>query len=238
MRRPVVLTMAVVVTVGVLALALHGATAKRPFAQTLGVSVATSVAPLRPGDEACQGPIALASTTSAITFNPGTPKAEPGPRIDVSVRAAGTRRVLATATVPQGFDPRIPQTVHTAPVPKDTFVDVCFRNASRRGTALLFGDQYTGVYGSGIAGVNPTITTSSAKLNGNDLAGDIAVVFPYAHPRSETSLLPAMFERASLWRPSWVGPWVYWTLLALLVIGAPVLLTRALLSAVRADAEA
>jgi hypothetical protein len=40
--------------------------------------------------------------------------------------------------------------------------------------------------------------------------------------------LPHAFERASVFRPGWVGPWLYWLLAAAVLLGIPVLLARAL----------
>lgn len=229
------ITLATVIVVGVAALVVRGLTTERSFGQTLGVTPVISVATLHPGDMACQKPIALAEKTSLVTFNPGTPHAEPGPRIEVAMRAAGTDRVLSSGAIPRGFDPRVAQTARIAPVPADTRVDVCFRNADSRGTALLFGDSAENAASVHATAAHATISTSAATLNGKDLPGDIAIVFPYAHPPTKLSLIPTMFERASLWRPSWMGPGVYWVLLALIVCGCPVLLGGALLSATRSD---
>jgi hypothetical protein len=33
---------------------------------------------------------------------------------------------------------------------------------------------------------------------------------------STLSLIPTIFRRASLFRPSWIGPWLYWLLVAVL----------------------
>jgi hypothetical protein len=46
------------------------------------------------------------------------------------------------------------------------------------------------------------------------------------------ALVPDAFERASRFRPEWVGPWTFWTLLGLLVAGLPALLAAAYRSAV------
>jgi hypothetical protein len=41
-----------------------------------------------------------------------------------------------------------------------------------------------------------------------------------------------MLDRAALFRAPWLGPWVYWILVAALFVVAPWLLLRALRSAV------
>ncbi len=57
--------------------------------------------------------------------------------------------------------------------------------------------------------------------------------FQRAEPRSLAGLLPAMFDRAALFRAEWVGAWTYWVLALLCVFAVPLLLVRALRSAVR-----
>lgn len=234
MRRATTWTLAAAVAVAVIGIAIHALTTERPYGQTLGVPVFKPIVPLAPGHTGCEGPVALAEDTQRVEFNPGTPHGEPGPAIDVTLRAAGTPRVLARGRLAGGFDPRLPQFASVAPaVAQNTVVDVCFRNAARRGTALLFGSDATTFFRAG--GSAPRTAADHASVDGRRVSGNVAVVFPYVHPRSEASLLPRMLERASLWRPAWIGPGVYWALLAVLVLACPVLLTRALLSACRSD---
>ena len=70
-----------------------------------------------------------------------------------------------------------------------------------------------------------------------DLLGDPArrplptFTFLREDSASMLSLLPDAFERASRFRPSWVGPWTYWLVLALVAAGVPALLAAALRSA-------
>jgi hypothetical protein len=47
-------------------------------------------------------------------------------------------------------------------------------------------------------------------------------------PRSTLSQLPTIFHRASIFRPSWVGAWTFWLLLACVLAGLPGLLWVAL----------
>jgi hypothetical protein len=62
------------------------------------------------------------------------------------------------------------------------------------------------------------------------LAGErdygIATVFRRSRPRSTLSQVPTIFERAAIFRP--VGVWVYWALLAALLVGVPALIWRAI----------
>lgn len=47
----------------------------------------------------------------------------------------------------------------------------------------------------------------------------LAFLFLRRHPESLLSLLPTVFRRAALFRPTWVGPWTFWLLLAGVLAG-------------------
>jgi hypothetical protein len=222
MRSRAAIFLIATVAVGVFALLVGRAFDERPLQQRLGVFTDHSVASLSGGQTACQGSIALVDDTSAVTFNPGTPHAEPGPEIVATVRDSYSQKVLSTGRVAAGFDPRKAQTIGLSPAVKaNSQVDVCFRNVGP-GRVLLFGDTQRG-------DVHATVATSIASIDGRPLLNDdIALVFPRKSPKSVLALIPEMFTRASLFRPGFVGPWMYWLLAALILVGAPLLLARAL----------
>jgi hypothetical protein len=235
MRSRAALALVVTAALGLVALLVGRAFDERPLQQRLGVLVQGAVATLAPGHMGCQGPIAMADDASAVEFNPGTPHAEPGPAIDATVRDTNTRAVLATGRLAAGFDPRKPQTIQLSrPLKANAIVDICFRNAGP-GMTLLFGDSEVGsplFERAGVAGQHPSISTSMASVDGQPLPSqDLAVVFPRRSPKSVLALVPQIFRRAALFRPGAVGPWVYWLLAALILVGAPLLLARALASA-------
>jgi len=66
---------------------------------------------------------------------------------------------------------------------------------------------------------------------------DIGLELERSRDRSLLALIPDAFDRAALFRPGWVGAWTYWLLLGALVIGVPVLLSRALASAAASDED-
>lgn len=68
-------------------------------------------------------------------------------------------------------------------------------------------------------------------------SGRFSLLFLRPHPISLLSSLPAIFARASLFRPTWMGAWAFWALLALLLVGFAVG-GVAITQAVRADLEA
>jgi hypothetical protein len=225
MRSRAALALLATATLGVLALLAGRAFDERPLQQRLGVFIAGSVADLGPGHTACQGSVAMADDTSAVTFNPGTPHAELGPAIAAVVRDHYSQRVLARGRLAAGFDPAKAQTIALSPpVKANAQVDFCFRNAGP-GRTLLFGDSESGA-------VHPTISTSVASIDGQPLVDtDIALVFPRRPSKSVLELVPQIFRRAAVFRPGIAGPWVYWLLAAFLLVGAPLLLARAVATA-------
>jgi hypothetical protein len=67
---------------------------------------------------------------------------------------------------------------------------------------------------------------STANFEGDRFDFDYDLVFG-SDEQSFAALLPEMVQRASLFRPSWLAPGVYWALLVALLLGVPVLLARA-----------
>jgi hypothetical protein len=238
MRRRVALPLAGVFVLVVAAMIVRAGSDGRPLQQGLGVFVLQNQVTLNSGHEGCQGPIGLTDRTARVEFNPGTPHAERGPAVMTLIRDARTSQVLARGKLAAGFDPRVPQTVSFAPaMPANAVVDVCFRNLGP-GQVLLFGDTAFGTSRVGFLGVHPTIVTSSASLDGQDLPNhDIAMVFPRPKPKSVLALVPEMFQRAALFRPHWLGAWTYWLLAALVLLATPLLLARAASRAVDLDED-
>jgi hypothetical protein len=234
MRRGAWIAVLVTAFAGVAALLVGRAGDERPLQQRLGVFVQGPVAPLSPGHVACQVPVGLVDRTPAITFNPGTPQSQPGPAILVTLRDTRTGKIVASGRVAKGFDPRRAQTAKLSPAAPPSVVSVCFRTLGP-GRVLLFGDSSVGgaiFERAQVKGKHPTITTSDAVVDGHRLPDkDIAMVFPRPQPKSVLAIVPEMFRRASLFRPGWLGAWTFWLLAALIVIGAPLLLARAVASA-------
>jgi hypothetical protein len=97
---------------------------------------------------------------------------------------------------------------------------ICLRN---RGTGRL------AVFGApGLAH-----RTSSATVAGKPIGGDVAIRLESAHPRSLLSRLPDAFRHAALFKPSWVGPWTFWVLTAIVLVAVPVVMAWGVARAAR-----
>ena len=102
-------------------------------------------------------------------------------------------------------------------------IAVCVENRGRR-PAFIYGDA------------DAAARSSTSYLNGKPTGSDLALEFERRRPRSLAGLIPAMFDRAALFRAQWVGAWTYWLLAALVVVGAPALLVGAVRAAARDSA--
>jgi hypothetical protein len=123
--------------------------------------------------------------------------------------------------VPPGYVDGTPQTADLGGVVGPVRdLAVCIRNEGR--TPVF-------VYGS------DNVTSSGTVMDGETSPTDFDLRFVRADPPTFAESLPDAFDRAALFRPGWVGAWVYWALLVLLVAGAPVLLALGLARAARDD---
>jgi hypothetical protein len=213
---------------GVLGLALAAIFGERSQAFTLGVTRAATTK-VAPDGEVCQSPVAVpaAAAFDGVTFAVGTQQ-RPGPPLEVTVREADLTRpgaldgaVLARGTLDRGYPDvdRAPEhTVWLQRVPDEQTVAVCIRNRGRH-PAFVYGNA------------DIAARTSTAFLDGQPTGNDLALEFDRREPRSLASLVPAMVDRAALFRAGLIGPWTYWLLGGLVLLAVPALLVRALRSA-------
>jgi len=231
--RSALIAFAVVVFVGVLALAATGARTGTKRVQTLGVRPVVSLAPLPAAAELCEGPIALADDVEGVAFYVASIAAV-GPPITVRVKDEGGL-TLRSGRLPStlGLDARRPQVVRFPRLKGERYVRLCFLN---RGPAVvkIFGDRLGGPpectsSGSRVwqmpicrpAGVRPTLTNADATVDGVMIDGDVAADFVRDEPRSRLSLIPQMTRRASRFRPAFVSPGLWWAFLAAWLVLVP-----------------
>lgn len=222
-RRPTLIAFLAVALLALVVAAVLGAREQRTLAFTLGVPSFGTVATLAPGQQVCQEPIPPGDAFDAIDLQAGTPNRPVGPLAVTVVRADG-RTPLGHGTLPAAAAGGQLRTVTVGRVDTQDAIAVCIRNAGRRSVAV--GD-----------GPDLSARTSSAQLDGRPIGADIQLVFRRHEARSTLALLPQALDRAALFRAGWIGPWLYWLLLAAVAIVVPALLARSLARAASSDSE-
>lgn len=217
MRRPGTLAFLTIALAAVVALAVEAAADKRDLAFTLGIVPAGIAADIDPGEEACQVPLVAEERFRAVSFVAVAPGPSRGSAA-VRVREVPGGRTLASGRGGGYVGRSQPNVRLDREVPAEARIEVCVRNTGRRNLVL---------YGRG-AGAK---LASGVEVDGHSRGTDLTLVFLRGEQRSALSLVPAMFHRAALFRPRWVGAWTFWVLLALVLCGVPALLAAALRSA-------
>jgi hypothetical protein len=224
MRKGALIGLGATFAAGLVLLAVLAATRQSPLVYSIGSGPGAAVAPLKPGDEACQGPLSPpADAFDRVVISLGT-YFRPGEPVEVIVRDAQSRRVLSSGRLAGGYPDIAQAPEHAVPISSTTLrapAEVCVRNTGRRRVA---------VYGStGLAH-----RTSTAIIDGKPVSGsDLAVRLERAAPRSLLNRLPQAFDHAALFKPGFVGPWTFWVLAAIVLLVVPALLGRALADALR-----
>ena len=214
MRRAGVIALLLATGFGVLALFGVAARDDRDLAFTIGVRPTIPAATLAPGVSVCQTGITVPDPFTRVRVRAGSPVG-PGQPLDLRVLEVGSNRELAHGHLPGGYPNPTEESARVGRVAAGQRIAVCVRNTGRQ-RALL--------YGNTAAAALP----SEAWIKARRLDTDVALVFLTDERHSMLALLPDVFERASVFRPGWVGPWVFWLLMALTLIGVPLLLARAL----------
>jgi len=170
---------------------------------------------LHPRSEACQQGIAIdpSVATATVAARPTAGSALPPLLLTLS----GTRYRAQTLIASQPGSARI--TVPISPPAHAVIGKVCVRDAGTRQVVLS---------GTGDPRV---LTRTRATVNGREVAGAFILTFAERRPRSAIAALPDLIERAATF--SAAGPWLYWLLLPLVVLGVPLLVAGALLLSLR-----
>ncbi len=219
MRRAAVVAFAATVITGVVALGLVATQDQRALAFTLGVVPGQVAVELKSGETVCQGPINASSDFTRVRTQIGTYRRS-GEPLEFTVGSRRSGRQLAEGRLPGGYADGAQPSVHVGAVSADQAIDVCIRNGGERKIAL---------YGATTAAAPGT----EARIRGAETGTDLTLVFERAKPRSMLSAVPDIFERASVFRPGWVGPWTFWVLAALLIAAVPTMLALAVARAAR-----
>jgi hypothetical protein len=173
---------------------------------------------VHPGQELCSDLIRPpAAGADRVRFWARGASGGPAPPIVVRVRRSRTAQTLADGTAEAGGPGARTVRLHGS-VAGSRKVVACFLDVGR---------------GSAILSPRPGTSTRVTVERSGDLTdyADIGLELIRTDDRSLLAALPDALDHAALFRPGWVGAWTYWLLLAALVVGAPLLLARALASA-------
>lgn len=214
MRSRAAVAFLAVTLVGVALVLVTAARDDRDLAFTLGVAPGLVAAELGPGGVACQTPVDVAESFDGVRLLIGTFERS-GQPLAVTVRRPGGGAPIAQGRLPAGYaDGAEPTVALDATTSAGERVEVCVRNLGRRRVALFGGPELAK-------------RDSTVEIAGRDQHTDLVLVFTRGSG-SALARLPDVFERASVFRPAWVGAWTYWLLAGLVLLGAPALLARAL----------
>lgn len=210
--RLTLIVAAIVGALGLAGLAVAAMAHQRPTAFSVELPAAKLTTPLASRQEACQAPIRASSAFGGVRLWvwPGD---RPSPSLMVQVRDLGGNAVLATGrteAVPRG--PRTPPgdavslypspvsrtALLTRPIAAGQDVKVCVRNLSP-GTTTFMGSTADNLSGA-------------LTIAGKPAPVAMSLLFLAPRSRSLLSLLPTVFRRAALFRPTWVGAWTFWML--------------------------
>jgi hypothetical protein len=203
--------------VGVAALAVLGLVKGSDLVYSPGVTPQAPVVPVAAGQVACQGPIHVpdGAKFDRVAFTVGT-YFKPGPPLRVTIVDQGGA-TIGHGELPGGYPDIADAPEHVVRVGRVQTTDpvqVCIENKGP-GQIAFYGQ-------AGVASPR-----SAATVDGTPSAYDIALTLR-REQRSLLALLPTMADRAALFRAGWVTPIVYLILALALLIGAPLVLARAL----------
>ena len=173
------------------------------YASTNGVTNAAWVAQLRPGQSACQAPVLLAKGSDGVRLFVGTYQ-RPGPELEAVLRDP-SGRLLRRGTLGAGYPDASWQVVRFEPTSRSVQAgSLCVRSSA--GSVALAGNLD--------GNTNPNQVLA---VGGKPTSADLSYQLVRSGDGTLFALLPTMFHRASLLRPSWVGAWAYYVAAIVLV---------------------
>src|SRR2546423_6265185 len=209
--------------VGVIGLVLTMARDRRGFDYTLNTRTAVTI---KPDHVACRRSIKpKAGGLNALRFFIDT-QGLPGPPLNISVFRGYTRpNIVATGFLGGGYrGSRSAQVVSLHGSAAGAYaLSACVDNAGT--TPIVLWPR------------PPFRAKKHSQQRGITGFQELSLSLIRRPKRSMLSLLPTAFSRAELFRPSWVHSWMYWGMVALLILLVPALLLKALLLGEREDIE-
>jgi hypothetical protein len=210
----------------VLAVLLAGSLLKprEYFLGSNSVAARDYVATVKAGERMCVRDIRVPAGTQRVRWGIDTQNVPRMPiRMDVRLHGGPTLTGSLVRSADTGFHKvDIPM---NAPVPSGApfrWADFCLSPEGQKGEIFVWGRTQL------------DIESKPIEIGKQRLPNRVALWFlPLAHEkRSILRQLPAMFERASLFRPGFYGPWLFWVVL---FAGVPLLLYAAIRTIANAD---
>ena len=195
------------------------------FLGSNSVAARTSIAEIKPGERICSRGVQLPAGTGRVRYQIDTVNARRG-TLSVKARLRGgevLRGTLPGTKGPAGFAPVDIPLDRTVPGGADfQTADICLKSAHGSPSMFLWGQQQL------------DLTTKPLLVGKNAVLARPALWYlPLAHEqRSIVRQFPQIFERASLFRPGFQGPWVFWLLM---LAGMPLLIYAAIRLIATAD---
>jgi hypothetical protein len=215
MRERPELALLASLAVGLVVLALVGLTRSNDNAFTLGVVPGGVAAELERGDRACQERIDAPEDFSEIELQIGTYRRAGAPLMVTVHESEGRGRLLGRGELAGGYPDVSRQLIPVGKIEGGRQVAICVETAGGRRTAL---------YGN----AGRAAPASTLEIDGKLVDGDLTLVFHTSEQRSLIAKLPDILERAALFKGGWVGAWVFWLLLAGVLLVVPVALVYAI----------
>ena len=216
-RRGILLAGAVVL-VAAIVLTIVWAGEKRDFVASTPQPpplYTTDLLGVKGGERACWGDITLVPSGTLAQFRV-TSEGRPPVPLTFSVTAPGYR---STVDIPPTWSDNDLLTARIDPPPRAVHGQACVENAGTRKIALYSADDQSPIL--------------DADIDGED--EDEIPVLRFVEPERGTLAGHAseIADAIEAFRPGFVGPWLVWPLLVLVVVGLPAGLTFALWRAVR-----
>lgn len=177
-----------------------------------------SVVEVPAGEELCLADVTIPADAEVLRLQVVT-RSRPGPALELRLLAPGHRQRL---TVPGGYSDGALIAAPMRPPDATRLGRVCVAHAGPGTVALAATTE------------ERTLSRPHGALAGQPLSADTYLAFYERGRGSALTHAADIVERMSAFRPAIVGPWLYWALLPLLVIGVPGGILWAALRAARA----
>jgi hypothetical protein len=164
-----------------------------------------SLVDVPPGDELCITDVTIPSDARQLRFHVVAPGRR-GPALAVALRASGYEERL---TVPAGYPDSTLINAPMDPPAATSLGEVCLRHRGSAPIALVGSQE------------ERTKSRPESRVDGKALDADTYLAFYEDGRASALHRAGAIVDHMSAFRPGVVGPWLLWSLLALVVLGVP-----------------